>query len=417
MVTSTKQAAEGFTGSQYGSGGKANLYGASKESIRATLAAKKGVSAATGEAVGAAKDAAGVQAGAATQAGQTMGSAYGGASAQLGSAYGDAKSALGSAYAAGQQAVGTKHRNALLAARQALAESAMRSTRRGSTMAGNIGATGTLGKQVAATEGMMASQAGAEQSALGIQGAQAVGQLGIQQAAGQGQLGIQGAQAMTAADQTAAGFSAQGMKEAAALKIAATEALFDEAVEQAVVSGLDFTMDEGQKQQAQDDLAMWQTQIATAGQESFESGVNAAFGVLSSFEQPMDPMEQVQYMALVNEAMAGADSNAMPGSGLWNEQQMYSLAASLGPAQALQQLASLGTWIDNLGPEAGASANTNWYNAVLSKMASTGMPLSQLPGMVVYNTEGGGTQLGWADAPPPDNATGSGTLVSNPFTA
>ena len=316
-----------------------------------------------------------------------------------------AQGALGSADTSAQKAVGTKHQNALLAARQALAESAMRSTRRGMSMAGNIGATGTLGKHAAATEGMMASQAGAEMAALGVQGAQATVQLGIQ-----------GAQAMTAADQTAAGFSAQGMREAAALKIAASEALFDEAVERATVSGIDFTMDEAQKQQAQDDLAMWQTQIATAGQESFESGVNAAFGVLSSFEQPMDPMEQTQYMALVNEAMTYGD--AKPGSGLWNEQQMYSLASSLGPAQALQQLASLGTWLDALPPEVKAGSNANWYNAVLSKMASTGKPLSQLPRMVVFNVEGGGTQLGWADDPAPSNAAGGPPLmVDNPFAA
>lgn len=396
MVTSTKQAAEGFTGSEYGSGGKSKLYGASKESIRATLAAKKGVTQAAGEAAGVAQAAGAKQAAAATQAGK-----------QLGSAYGSAQTALGSAYASGQQAVATKHRNALLAARQALAESAMRSTRRGSSMAGNIGATGTLGKQVATTEGMMASQAAAEQAALGIQGAQAAGQLGIQ-----------GAQAMTAADQTAAGFSAQGMKEAAALKIAASEALFDEAMEQATVSGLEFTMDEAQKQQAQDDLAMWQTTISTAGQESFESGVNAAFGILSSFEQPMDPMEQVQYMALVNEAMAAADSSAMPGSGLWNEQQMYSLAASLGPAQALQQLASLGTWINQLEPGAGAAANANWYNAVLNKMASTGKPLSQLPALVTYTSEDGQKMLAWSDDPRPANATDDAPVqYGNPFAA
>lgn len=84
-----------------------------------------------------------------------------------------ASAAPGAILAAAQKQTGVikeAHRNALVAARQALAQRAMQGMRRGRTTAGNIQAAGTLGKEAAQTYSTMASQqaqevAGVEQAA------------------------------------------------------------------------------------------------------------------------------------------------------------------------------------------------------------------------------------------------------------
>lgn len=325
----TKDAAEGFTAGPTSTQGQGPLFGATKETLRESVAQKQAIADVAAKTPGILTEAAKTQADAATEAGSKLGSAYDKARAGLGQAYGQASGAIES-----------KHRNALVAARQALAQAAMRGMQRGRTTAGNIGAAGTLGKQAATTHAQMASQQAAEKAQLGTQAAAAMGDLDVKQAMGLG-----------AAGTTAAGFTAEGMKETQAASLLAADSLYNAIMAKAEQEGTEFFMTQQQAAQLKNDLDIMLSEISTAAKTSPQEGLIQAQAYLSQLNDPMTPQDQVVFEHLFNQGMAKIPGME-PGSGLWSMNDAMYMANLMGASAALQTMAGIPDYIARLqGPD------------------------------------------------------------------
>ena len=369
----TKQTAEEFTAGPTSTSGQGPLFGATKETLRASVAQKEAIADVAAKTPGIVKEAAGVQAGAATEAG-----------AKLGSAYDKARAGLGQAYGQASGAIETKHRNALVAARQALAQAAMKGMQRGRTTAGNIGAAGTLGKQAATTHAQMASQQAAEKAQLGTQGAAAMGELGVKQAMGLG-----------AAGTTAAGFTASGMKEAHAGELAAGDALYNAIMAKAEEEGTEFFMTQQAALDLKTSLDMMLGDISVANKTSTAEGIIQAQAYLSQLNDPMTPQDKIVFEHLFNQGMSGI-AGMEPGSGLWSIADAEGLAGILGASGALMMLSTVPDFIGRLqGPDGEfVSLTPGVMQGIFSRIQETKGGLDSL-GQAYYDAEAG--WLGFVD--------------------
>jgi len=445
---------------------QAKLFGAGKEAIGATVTEKQAIADTAGKSAGIIRGAAARQAvaagsgalavaGAHKEAGTATGSAFGDAKEKLGTAYGAADKAygaagekLGTAYGAADKAYGaaqaglegaygqaqaataSRHKNALMDARMALAEQAMATMKRGRTTAGNLQATGTLGKQAAATRSTMASkmaqeqadlalgqardvgqlgiqqaqygvqgagqlgQLGIQQGQYGVQGAGQLGQLGIQQAQQQAQHGIGGATALSQGMQAAAGFTAAGAKEAQAAELIAGEASYDAALARAEELGLDFFMNEQQQVSYQNKTNAAITDISTAQATSTEDGIVQAQAYMANLDMD-NPADQILFENIFNQAMIKVDGFE-PGSGMWTIDQATELAQALGPQQALAIMSSMPTFMGSWARPDGTGAldmDANATAAILQRAIETG----GLDNMgILYETSDG--KMWWANS-------------------
>jgi len=351
--TKRKTAAEKYGAQQAGgtgSTGQSKLFGATQETIDKATEAKLAAADEAAKIPGVIKEAGGTQAAAATGAGERLAGAYGTAATGYGSAYNKAREGLGAAYGTASGAIEAKHRNALVAARQALGDAAMRSMQRGRTTAGNIGAAGTLGKQAAATYGQMASQQAFEQGQLGIMSAQEQAQLGLGEAGVMEKMGLGEAGALSEAQLMAAGFTAEAAKEAAGATLAAADIYHQAILSQAEAEGTKFFMNAEQAADAQANLDYQLAQIATAGEGNAQDGVNQAMAYMGDWPAEMDPQQKVEFIQLLNQAMINVPGFG-PGTGLWTPNQAYAMAAKFGPANALQMMSQVGDWMQKFaGP-------------------------------------------------------------------
>tara|TARA_R110000824_G_scaffold8808_3_gene40039 strand:+ start:662 stop:1843 length:1182 start_codon:yes stop_codon:yes gene_type:complete len=381
-MAETKKAAEGFTAGPASTSGQNLLMGSTKETLRASVAQKEAIADTAGKTAGIVKEAAGVQAGAATAAG-----------AKLGSAYDKARAGLGQAYGQASGAIETKHRNALVAARQALAQAAMKGMQRGRTTAGNIGAAGTLGKQAAATHAQIASQQATEKAQLGTQAAAAMGELGVNKAMGLG-----------AAGTTAAGFTASGMKEEQAANLASGDALYNAIMAKAEEEGTEFFMTAQAAAQLKTDLDIMLSEISVANKTGTEEGVIQAQAYLSQLNDPMTPQDKVVFEHLFNQGMSGI-AGMESGAGLWSIDDAFFLADTIGASGALQVMSNIPDYIGRLqGPDGQyLSLTPGLMQGLFNRIQATGGGLDTL-GQAYYDEATG--WLGFVDfgQPIPDGS-------------
>ena len=380
MGTETKQAAEDVQ-AQTGQQGQGALYGATKETIGKSTQAGYDVAAAAGAVPQAVKDAAATQKAAAQEAATTYGTAFEGAKA----------SALG-AYGRAHEAIGQKHRSALVAARQALAEAATRGMQRGRTTAGNLGAAGTLGKQAATTQSQMASQQAAEE-----------GQLGLAQAQTMSGYDIAAAEKAAATGQAIAGYDAAGMKESAAAELASSEAFQNAVLGEAEAEGTLHQITQDQLDSAETALSSALTEIASAVQGgTYEDGIVLGAGLLDAYSVPMDPIQKVQFISLFNQSML-THPDSGPNTGLWNSSQAYALAESLGAGEALRQMSKVSQWLAMFSDAEGTpiTLTPGTFGMIVNRMISDGKTIEELPQlMATYNEDGTPGSLYWADQAP-----------------
>lgn len=377
-MAETKTDAENFTGIM--SAGQSKLFGAGKGNIRASVAAKMRTAEEAAKSSGIARSAAEKQAGAATSAGQKIGAAYGQAQTQL---QGATNQAI--------QATETRHRNALLEARSALANAAMNAQRTRST-GGNLGAAGTMGRQAALQQGQMASAMGQEVSNLRLGSAQQQGQLGIQQAQAQGQMDLQ-----------AAGITAAGMKESQALNLASLESMEQAILANAEADGVEFAMNEQQMANFKNEVDTMLSEISTANQQSPQEGIIQAQAYLSQLDLS-NPADKTKFELIFNQGMVGIDGME-PNSGMWNMDQALALANAFGPKEALGMMAMARDWIAAYSsPEYGIEMNPATIQAVLQRVIDTGGF-----GNVGVLYDQGGT-LAWADSE--GDVPAGGTIIT-----
>jgi len=403
MGTETKVAAQDVQ-AQTGQQAQGQLYGATKETIEKSAQAGYDVATKAGAVPQAVKDAAAVQKAAAQEA--KLG---------YGTAFESAKGATQAAFAQAHGAIGQKHRSALVAARQALAEAATRGLQRGRTTAGNLGAAGTLGKQAATTQSQMASQQAAEE-----------GQLGLAQAQTMSGYDIAAAEKAAATGQAIAGYDAAGIKEAAAAELGSAEAFQNAVLGEAETEGTLHQITQDVLDNAQTQLEQTLTEIAAAVQGGdYQDGIVIAAGTMDAYSVPMDAVQKVQFISIFNQSMLGHPDSG-PNTGLWTATQAYALAEALGAGEALRQMSRVSQWLTMFADASGTPINLtpNTFGMIVNKMISEGKTIDELPGlMAVYNEDGtpGGiywegeapegavpmTQsAAWAEAPAAPNGSG-----------
>lgn len=292
--------------------------------------------------------------------------------AKAAAAAGPATLAAAQAQASGIQTAAAKqagvikgaHRNALVAARQAMAQKAQQATRRGRTMGGNIQATGSLAKEAGATFSQMASQQATEVGAVEQKAAEQV-----------------------------AGITAAATKEAVALDVIASKA-WDEAntAVQDYWAGQS-VLQKDSEIELQNRLTGWLTSVMNAASGAGAgtvAGFNSAWNQAGVYMADMDPSISHHIVAaeqLISEMLTQAPEAAgVPMDFIKGKYKDMFLAWGL--QGTMHQLGKLTMMFDagipyttNDGEEGLIEVGDQSWHYILNYMLAHGLTADELPPM------------------------------------